>query len=278
MKGVVSSDVALRQMGAGRHVFAMEQVRERMAQVTLSVPAWQDAVLAQIDKALGAGREALSTEFSYSQVKEGVSQSRGQAVALDNELDVLISDMRALVVIRTRSAQPEVARAAKRIEQTLFRRGVAALTSLNFEGQLGVMEVMIEHFDGELRPDLEPVGLVADVQRFRDLVARFAEELGKEKAPRTTWDQVVACREVLHEEVCLAFIMIMKAFSDLGNEAGVQAREFILAPLREQQQRVLETQKRRRRVSDVDPQSGEELLGDASEAGQVNAEVPQPVG
>ncbi|RAL20206.1 hypothetical protein DL240_18495 [Lujinxingia litoralis] len=261
MKGVVSSDVSFRRMGAGRHVFAMEQVGERVAGCQGLSAVQKDALGAQVGRALKLGREALAVELAYNQQKEGGSRARGEAVVIDRELDVMITDLRDFVVIRSRSASSEVAQAAARIEQKLFRSGVADVIRLSFEDQLGVMEAMIAEFDGTLRDDVARVGLERDVARFRARVADFAEELRRQKTELTTWDQVMARREELHEASCLVVVMVLSSFLDLADMGAMEMREHILAPLREQQARVLDAQRRRRAIGDVNPETGEEDAG-----------------
>ncbi|RAL23130.1 hypothetical protein DL240_09620 [Lujinxingia litoralis] len=275
MKGVVSSDVNFRRMGAGRHVFGLEQVAERVAGCQGLSQGQKDALRAQIERALKLGRGALAAELAYNQHKEGVSQARGEAVVIDRELDVMITDLRDFVAIRSRSASSEVSEAAARIEQTLFRRGVADVIRLSFEDQLGVMEAMIAEFGGALRDDVARVGLEGDVARFRGRVADFAEELRRQKTERTTWDQVMARREELHEATCLVAIMVLANFVDLDDVAAMETREHILAPLREQQARVLDAQRRRRAIGDVNPETGEEQ--DAGELSTEEADAPPPV-
>ena len=278
MKGIVSSDVSFRRMGAGRHVFALEQVAERVAGCQGLSQGQKDALGAQIERALKLGRGALAAELAYNQHKEGVSQARGEAVVIDRELDQMIVDMRDFVRIRSRSAQAEVAEAAARIEQKMFRQGVVEVTHLKFEDQLGVMMAMDTELEGPLRDDVRRVGLDADVARFRARVADFEGELRRQKAEHTTWDEVVAHREELHEATCLAVVMTLASFVDLEDSEAIAAREFILGPLREQQSRVLEAQRRHTPVGDIDPSTGEEVVEPAAPvAGEADAPVPAPV-
>jgi len=276
MKGIVSTDVNLRRMGAGRHVFAMEQVAERVAGCQGLSQGQKDAQGAQIARVLKLGREALGTELAYTQTREGVSQARGEAVVIDRELDVMIVDLRDFVGIRSRSAQAEVSEAAARIEQKLFRRGVVEVIHLSFEDQLGVMEAMISEFEGSLKEDVRRVGLESDVARFRARVADFAGELRRQKTERTTWDQVTARREELHEASCLVVVMVLGSFPDLADMGAMEVREHILAPLREQQARVLEAQRRHKVIVDVDPVTGEEGSEPGAPAAE-EAETPAPV-
>lgn len=276
MKGVVSSDVSFRRMGAGRHVFALEQVGERVAGCQGLSQGQKDALRAQIERALKLGRGALAAELAYNQHKEGVSQARGEAVVIDRELDQMIVDMRDFVRIRTRSAQVEVSEAAARIEQAIFKQGIVEVTHLKFEDQLGVMMAMDTELAGALRDDVRRVGFDDEVQRFRARVADFATELRRQRAEHTTWDEVVARREELHEATCLALVMILASFADLEDGEAIVMREHILAPLREQQARVLEAQSRHKAVGDVNPDTGEES-GDPAAPVAGESEEPAPV-
>ena len=276
MKGIVSSDVSFRRMGAGRHVFALEQVAERVAGCQGLSQGQKDALGAQIERALKLGRGALAAELAYNQHKEGVSQARGEAVVIDRELDQMIVDMRDFVRIRTRSAQVEVSEAAARIEQKIFRQGVVDVIRLNHEDQLGVMEAMGVELEGELIEDVRRLGLETEVEAFVRRVADFRTELRREKREVMSWDQVQAQREELHEATCMALIMIMADFPDLEDGEAIEAREYILAPLREQQTRVYEAQRRRRSVGDVDPDTGEERAGEGAVV-EEESDSPEPV-
>jgi hypothetical protein len=181
---------------------------------------------------------------------------------LDNQLDAQIGAIQSLADARTVGDEDDpVVKAATRVLQVVFPRGVAPIIHQSFEVQLGIMKVMLETFDGDLFNEVQLLGLEREVERMRRLVDAFEDELSSAKADITTFDKVREARELLHEYGALVIAQAIVAYPGLDEQA-THDRESLLAAFNDQQARVAEDYRRRRRVTDVDPETGEELLED----------------
>ncbi|MFU8803998.1 MAG: hypothetical protein ACNA8W_09345 [Bradymonadaceae bacterium] len=250
MKGIVSENSTIRRMPAGRVVFSVTEMRDEAAR------RGHHDVVAWLDETIKAAHRVLRTEFSYNQTRDRQSTARGKAVALDHELDALIAAMESIVQARTTGPPDDpVVKAAKKVKGAVFPRGVAKITQQSHELQLGTMIVMDEHFYGDLATEVELLGIQREVDLMHGLLQAFQQELRVVKSTVTTYDQVTQAREELHEYVCMAVILIIAAYPALDEES-TRARESLLAPFRDQQERVLNDHRRRRRPLDVDPATG----------------------
>ena len=276
MAGTVSNDVVLRQIESGRHVFAMEEGKKRVVDAKTLTDEEKAALREYFIQSITTGRKTLKTEHLYAQTRDDNSRARGNSVALDNELDTVITDLRDFALIRSRHRDGTISKAAKRILKVNFPRGAAAITRLTFEQQLAVMQTMVKEFRGPLSDAVDTIGMTSDVDHFETLVAAFREELTIVEKPITPWDEVVAIRNELHEATSMVKIQVLAAFSDLSDPEVVAEREWILEPLRDQEARTLARQRRQRRPSNVDPETGEELEGDFPEDFDIDEPQVEP--
>ena len=104
----------------------------------------------------------------------------------------------------------------------------------------------------------EDVQQFGEASRLEKLFKEFRDELSKSNSPTVSYDQVEAARNELHEYASMAEVLILAEYPGL-DEDSAHRRESLLAPMTEQQERVLEAQRRRRRLRDVDPETGEEV-------------------
>ncbi len=256
MKGVVSNYFSINRMPTGRALYALKEMHKVASQRGL------EDVEAATEVAVEQGNRAVRVEFSYEQSRADNSDARGKAVELDNRLDAQIGAIQSLVAARKVGDEDDpVVKAARRVLEVVFPRGVAPIIHQSFEVQLGIMKVMLETFDGDLASEVELLGIEREVQRMGQLVEAFEEELATAEANVTTFDEVREARELLHEYVAIVVGQVIAAYPSL-DETATRERESLLAPLNDQQERVAADYRRRRRVTDVDPDTGEELQED----------------
>lgn len=268
IRGMVSNHIVGRRLPVGRYIYALEDMeaiaRER------ALPEVEKA----ITLALGKARKAKRLEFSYNQTRDRTSKARGKSVVLDNQIDSLISSIRNLVQGRILGDEGDaVDAAAKQILDTVYPRGVQAITQQSFEAQLATMTVMLELFRGELKEAVELTGVDREVSRLEKLVEEFRKELRVTQVSGVTYDEVQEAMAELHEHTAIVRAVCIAAYPSLGKQA-TQARESLLAPLVDQEERVAEAHRRQRRVLDVDPATGEEVA--ASDMLEGDEEVYEP--
>lgn len=255
-----SSFINLRRMPTGRHSFSLQQMRERADRAGL------DQIVGKIDRALLAAGGTQQLELGYAKAKAATSTARGEAARIDNMIDEQISAIYRLVEANRvgDKADPGV-KAAQDILETLFPAGVGAITQQAFEEQLSTMDAMMEVFANRLSEQARTLHLERHLDRLGRLIEDFRAELNLRKARNVTFDQVRGARNELHEQTCKVVATII-ATLDEEDTATVRRRNYLLAPLREQQERVAEARRRQRQPLDVDPETGEELAGDGLDA------------
>lgn len=268
IRGKVTEHIAGRRMPVGRYLYALEDMLEIARDRGLG------EVERAIEVALEQGRKAKRLEFSYNQTRDRTSKARGRSVVLDNQIDTLITSIRNLVQGRILGdGEDPVDKAAKKILDAVFPRGVQEITRQSFETQLATMTVMLELFHGELAEAIRLTGVEREVARLDALVAEFRRELRITQVQDVTYDEVQEALTELHEQTAIVRAICVATYPSLGKQA-TQARETLLAPLVDQEERVAESQRRHRRILDVDPATGEEIADD--EALEVPVEGPVP--
>ena len=251
MKGTVSNYLSINRMPTGRAVYALKAVHKQAKKRGLS--ALEQATSVAVEQ----GNQTLRVEFSYEQSRDDHSAARGKAVELDNRLDAQIGAIQSLVAARKVGDEDDpVVQAARRVLEVVFPRGVAPIIHQSFEVQLGIMKVMLETFDGDLTSEVELLGIQREVQRMDRLVDAFQKELATAKTNHTTFDEVREARELLHEHTALVVAQVIAAYPSLDEQTTAD-RESLLAPINDQQERVAADHRRRRRLTDVDPDTGE---------------------
>ena len=253
LKGIVSNHVNNRRMPTGRIAFAFKEIYGKAQARNLNkIAHWLKRGMDHCDA-------TLRLEFAYEQSRDNHSSARGRAAQLDNQLDAQIVAIRDLATARgTGDEGDPVVAASERLLEVVFPRGVSAIIHQEFEVQLGRMHIMIEQFRNDLAEEVSLLGIEREISRLERLIEEFRAELSKSNRPVVTYDQVEAARNELHEYASMIRILILAEYAGL-DEDSAHKRESLLAPLTEQEERVLEAQRRRRRLSDVNPETGEEV-------------------
>jgi hypothetical protein len=275
MRGSTSEYTNLRRMPTGRYLFALGQMRQRVEGAEPERVPRPELLIERIDAALAAGQVARERDFEWVRTRDREDRARGEATLVDNEVDVQISSIEAIVRARTVGDDEERVAAARAIKERVFPRGVAVITNRTFEVQLSLMDAMLEELRGELSEQVRRVGIEEEVARLGRLVEKFRAELGKVNEDVLTFDQVRAAREDLHEQTAVALVTVLSALPGT-TEDEMRMREHLLAPLNDQQERVYEAQRRHRRPLDVDPTTGEVIPDDDVLEDGPPADGPEP--
>jgi hypothetical protein len=256
MRGTISDYTSLRRMPTGRYLFALGQIRQRVEAAQDERVPERGLLIERIDAAIAAGNVARQRDFEWVRTRNRQNAARGEAVRVDNEVDVQISAIEAIVRARTVGDDGERVAAAQNIKEQVFPRGVAVITNQKFEVQLSLLDAMLEKLRGPLADAMRHVGIDEEVARLGRLVEQFRTELGKANDDSVTYDQVKEARESLHEQTAVVLVSVL-SMVPATDEAATRTREHLLAPLNDQQERVYEAQRRHRAPLDVDPTTGE---------------------
>ena len=261
----------MRRMPSGRYARALRLMREPVAEAGLT------ALEERIDRGLEVAESTLELELGWVQTRSNSSSARGKAALIDNTIDEQIVAIAEGVRAQTVGDDDDpVVEMAEDFHRTFFSDGVRAITQQAFEVQEGIMDAMMVRFDEDFTDHIEALGQRRAVERLRRLIGEFKAELDKGRDKGVSFDQVRASRVELHEATCKVLVGILYHL-DEDDEATVELRNRILEPLMEQQERVAEARRRQRAPTDVDPETGEEILDEPDESADVEPEVePQP--
>ena len=252
-----SSLITLPGLPSGRFGHALKMIASRVSEA--GIPA----VIEKVDQAREIAKETQLTELSWSEARRNTSSARGKAVLIDNMIDEQIAALEAGVrSMQVGDADDPVVEKAREFHSAIFSNGVRAITQQAFEVQEGIMKAMMVRFDSDLSEHVDLLGQRRSIERLRRLISEFSAELEQEKRDTVTFDQVRAARSALHEATCDVVVAILYHFSET-DEASRRQRTRLLEPLLYQQARVAEARRRRRVPTDVNPDTGEELLPNA---------------
>ncbi|RAL20620.1 hypothetical protein DL240_16445 [Lujinxingia litoralis] len=258
----------LRRMPTGRYARALRLMRARVKDASL--PGLEE----RLEQALKLSEHTLALELSWSTARANVTKARGQAALIDNQIDAQLSALEGSIKAQMVGDEgaPEV-EMARELHRTFFGQGVAAITQQAFEVQEGQIDAMLVRLDERFSQHVDALGLGRAVERLRRLTGEFKAELDRDRDPGVSFDQVRAARHQLHEVTCSVLIGILYHL-DAGDASSAALRARILEPLLDQQERVAQAYSRHRSPTDVNPETGEEIV-EGAEPGAGEAE-PQP--
>ena len=266
----------LRRMPTGRYARALRLMRERVSDAALA------SLEERLDQALQLSEHTLALELKWSSARATATRTRGQAARIDNQIDVQISALESGIKSQMvgDDDEPEV-EMARELHRTFFAEGVAAITQQAFEVQEGLMDAMLAMLDARFAKHVEALGLGRGVERLRRLTGEFKAELDRDRKPGVTFDQVRAARHQLHEATCRVLIGVLYHLDaghlGAGDASAAAVRARILEPLLDQQERVAQAYSRHRAPTDVNPDTGEEIVeGGEPSAGEVEPQPQQP--
>lgn len=266
-----SSFVQIRRMPTGRYRFSLQQMRTRAAAEGLT------DVVSRLDRALAAAERTQRLELGYLRAQNNTSTARGSAALIDNMIDEQIVAIHKTVdAHRIGDDDDPVVQAAREMMTEFFPDGVRAITHRSFEEQLSIMDTMMEAFESDFATHVDTLHLGRQITRLGRLIEEFRVELKLDKAEAVSFDQVRASRDDLHDQVCRAVVSVLFALDDDGDPNADRKQQQILAPLYFQQERVAEARRRNRVPTDVDPDTGEEVLAEAEEPADLVEPEPAP--
>lgn len=253
----------LYEFSTGRRQFAMRQVHEQATQRGLADIAAHAALALEHDRQT----RALDARWA----------ARGVRPALVNEaavqqIDVLVD--RALSALRAGAeAQADVARPGDGIAQkvaqflrAVFPLGVVHVTSMAYVEELEAVEGILEKLKGELQPLVGELGLTRQAARLEELAGEYRAALQASKGPDLSFDTVRAARARGQQFMLEAVAMIAGRFPS-GSAGDVEARTALLGPILRQNEEIRRYLRSRRKVEDVNPETGDVDPG-APESGQ----------
>lgn len=245
----------IRRLPTGRLLFVLNDIRQ------VAVGLHLQGLVTEVDEAIAHAKKTLELELQWRTRKSDPSKKRGDASIIDSQIDTLLGGIQSIVSGQSVGDESDPAvPAARRFLSSIFPLGLGGITNQSFEQQLGYMDAMQLRFANELKDDVKTLGLGAKLSQLSTLVEAFRKELEKTRN-EITWNSVVAAQNEGHELLADLFVSIFACHKKRDPET-LKRRAALLAEYDRQDRIVYEAQRRRRKVLDVDPDTGLELPSD----------------
>jgi len=242
-------------MLTGRRVYALQGVHEQAQSLG------DDVLVARTAEALAHDRETLRLERQWAARAQPTSE-RKQAMALDGQVDRLISGVHRTALTKRDNlpaSDPEAVVAAEFV-QRFFPNGAAAYTALPMEDEAAEVDWLLGalHEDEARTRPIEAVatlGVGAYVRQLVALLPAYHSEIGVDAQGALRYATVRKAQIEGQERLARIVARILGTYDTPDQDA---ARASLLAPVAQQQSRIAAYIKRRRRVPDANPVTGDE--------------------
>lgn len=265
MSNLVYSFIDLPIFTTGRRRYALGQVLELARDSTAGGKNGDAALVALVEQAIQHEEATWQKEDAWRRSRN-TSAARGEAAARDLEVDRIISalagHLETALAIKDGSGEYQ---AARKLYGQLYPEGVAPIINQPYEDQLAANDGLMLKLTTTLKNEAQTLNLGRFVEALGRANEAFRVELNKAAKVEISYDQVQAARDRGNLNLRMTVARILGASAELTPEAEAQ-RATLLAPILEQARRIRAARRGRRRVGDVDPTTGEDLV-DAPVAG-----------
>lgn len=248
--------IKLYSLPTGRRLYAarkvLEAARERNA----------NEIAALAERAVEHDTKAFELERQYvegkAKPKSAEDDKKSRAQLLDERLDAAVRALHdganAFLNFDESSAQHV---AAREFLKKAFPAGLGAITQLAFVEELEAVNRLVAQLKGDLAGHVKTLNLSPHVSHVEQRLEPFRDAVGENAPEVVDFSTVRAARATGQEYIVRLTVKIFGQFD--GNSAGeIDARHTLFGPIAAQNEKVSSYLKRRRRVLDVDPNSGEE--------------------
>jgi len=232
----------------------------RAAAVELDVPE----IAAACDKATKAAQEFYNVNAAWERTKnQPKSKGEGEAVALDPLVDRGVTGLQdaASVPVRSLPKEHPLAVAGRAFLKNALPNGAEGITKLPHAEELVAVQQLIKRCDdpNDLRPQVQSLSLSPLVENLRGLAVRFEAALRQPARGETSWDKLKATGFEA-QECMLELVAKITGTFNLRTPEHIDARTKLLFPIIEQDDRIADSRKQRKPVTDVDPNTGEPVV------------------
>ena len=241
-------------------LYATKQTRKVAKQYGL------DDVVDDLDRLIAHDEETtLALERKRAAQRTGGAPTEGDARAHDLSTDRLVSAFYRTIEAGIDGLDPDDAQETEMTEALAgflhehFPQGISSITQRSFVSQLSAMRALVEAARVPALADARRVlGLNRLIKRLEAAVTRYEELISHDEAP-IPYEQVQQARYRGQELMLSAIARIVGTYYDSEDAAHVEARAALLAPILGQQQAIREQLVKRRRVGEVDPNTGDPI-------------------
>ncbi len=249
-QGNLSIYIDLYRSTPGRRIFALLETEP------IAEEGGDDEIVAAIEQAIAINRNSRNVEGEWRRSRNIDELSRRRAAEIDNVIDRTLGALyRKLQMTRRTFSGERLGELARRIIEELLPEGAGPITSMNFEDELASVRFIVERLENDWTQEIDQLGVRHEVEKLSAEADRFEQALGQSGNRTTSWDEVRELDRKGQEAMMRVVAKILGKYADPGD---VERRSRLLAPIMEQNERIGELHKRDRRVTDVDPETGEE--------------------
>jgi len=242
---------SLYRLPAGRRLFALRKVR--------SLASSDPPIVALVDDAIAHDTKVLELRGKWLVSKDVAVKYPARLMELDAEHDRIVSSMAAVAHGLSAGMQEEtpIGAAARRIVQRVFGAGIAPLTKLDFVQQRESTNTWLALLNGELSDDAVLIGIGPMRDRLASVNKEFGEMLDAFQPETKISYDAWRTEDKLGQEKLLRVLAVIAGKYCGAKPGDDEMRTKLLAPILQQNDAVADTYRRRRPVTDVNPDSGE---------------------
>ncbi len=244
----VSDLTSLYQFPLGAVMYCVVRIRT-------ALEALGDAKAVQLaDEVEQKVDRARTLQYDWEKQKRIDPMRREGAKRLDNQIDQTLSSIaRVAEEFASVDVATETSRLADELGSDLFPTGVFHITSKSFAEQHLTVDELLGRLNNEYGGHVDELNLRGMVDRLEELNEEFGEVI-EPASDEVDYDEVEAAKVEAEEAFHL---LIARVMADYGTDMETFNR--IMKPVREQTEWARRQYRRRGRVPEVDPETGEPI-------------------
>lgn len=243
----------LYQFSTGRRLFAMQQVLTRAHQ--RSLPPLE----AHIELCLEHDHQTRQLDARWSGKTGKQIHVTGEVLVqeVDSLVDRTLTALRNVAQAQADTATPGdgIAERVGTFLREIFPAGVAAITSLPYVDELAAVDRIVGRLQGDLQPLVDILHLERQATRLAQLAVDYRAALEAPKSTTSFGD--VRSARARGQELMLEVVAMILGLYPRASGADLDARADLLGPIFQQNEAIRLYLRARRRVEDVDPETGD---------------------
>lgn len=247
--------IRLYQFPPGRRELALSILAARAAERDL--PSLAQAA----DAAVAFERDAAEQRRKWVAWRVAASRATGQARMLDPALDRTVAAIASMAEswVQALPEDDPQAQAAQRVLAAAYPQGVSAITNQTYPEQLALVTTLVELLGSpEMVADVQAIGAASLVPRLAQLTEQFRGELSITGAQSPVTTEQMMANQATGQTNLLAVVAQVLGLAAKAPEVA----QYLLVPVLEQQAALAAQFRARRRRTDVDPATGDEVTDD----------------
>ncbi len=231
----------------------------------------------QAREVIAFDREVWATQRLWEREREVREGTRMSLLAIDQQLDRNLVGMHSVANGHVYSLMPgdEQYDVSAAFLEEFFPKGPGAVTRLRYEDELAAVEAFLVQWKGDWAARLQVLSLTKLVERAEALTAEYRKAVRVVSHRGMTWDEVRTLDDVGQENMLALIVRVCGVYNSKSAD-DTKMRGRYMATFFDQNARIKQIRKRTNVVSDVDPDTGEEVdVPGPSSEDPVTPEVPE---